>query len=97
MVNIYFIVPAWLVMSRAVLFSGHLISTSSPFSNFVACIEKTITAAQNFIIQMTAFCALYGTIIKIRNETNYYLDISDSNPATCSVFIASWQIFLRSR
>ena len=84
-------------MSRAVLFSGHLISTSSPFSNFVACIEKTIAYAQNFMIQMTAFYILYGTIIKIRNETDYYADILDSNSATWTVFIESWQTFLRSR
>ena len=96
MVNIYFIVPAWLVMSRAVLFSGHLISTSSSFSNFVACIEKTIAAAQNFIIQMTAFCALYGTIIKIRNEINYYVDKIKLDSCDMISFYCKLASFLRS-
>lgn len=40
------------IMSRAVLFSGHLISTSSPFSNFVVHIEKIIAGAQNFIYDL---------------------------------------------
>ena len=59
----------------------------------LALIKQSPTRKTLFMIQMTAFFALYGTIIKIRNETYHYVDILDSNPATWTVFIESWQVF----
>ena len=51
-------------MSRADLFSEHLISTSSPFSNFVVHIDKAINYAQNFIYEPDD-----GFLCFIRNDT----------------------------